>query len=318
MPRNEGMDQNKGSALVTALMVIVISTMAVGSLMAYSLAGTHRARRMTYEIRAKAIAEAGANRAYDALRMDYRLRRQGTLFSETPFAGGNYRVVVDSVDGGTTRLISTGQFRGAVHRIGLDVRNTLHEEGGPPYFDYAIFANGNMRFNGTPPTIQGGLHTNGEWTLNGNYNNVSGLVSAQNSDDIPAAYRADWQVLPFPSLSDPDFQSFLAEAEAAGQLTVHNGNRTFQGSQTFSGVTVVNGNVTFRGAGSRTVDGMLYVTGTVTANGSGTMTLNGTLLAGGNITFNGASGVFNHNSLIGGGSSDPDENAHVVVSGWWD
>ncbi len=308
---------DEGSAMVTALLVIVVSMIATGSLLAYSVSSTQRVRQMGDSIRAKAIAEAGANRAYNMLRSNYGARHNSPIFSNLSFAEGSYTVIVESVNGGVTRLISVGRFRDAEHRIGLDLRNTNHEESGPEYLDYAIFSNGDMRFNGTPPAVDGDLHTNGDWTLNGSYGNVNGKIAAKNSDSIPAPHRADWQATPFPSLSDPDFQEFLAEAEAAGQLTVYNGNQTFQGSSSFDGITVINGNLTFRGSGSREVNGMLYVTGNVTANGSGTLELNGVLLAGGNVTFNGASGVFSHVSPTGS-SSDPDENAHVVVSGWWD
>ena len=311
--------RRRGSSLITVMFVITITSLVAGSLYTVSSSMTGNVRTMADRIRAKAIAEAGANAVYSALRTDYDLRNKANAFPMTEFEGGSYAITLTTDDKGGTRVLSVGRYRHAEARVGLDMRDANHADSGvPEYLEYAIFSNGDLRFNGTPPYVEGNLHTNNDWTLNGSYDNVDGKISAQNSDSIPVAYRADWQVVPFPQLSDPEFQAFLADAEAQGILTWYNGDQTFQGSSSFSGVVVVDGNLTFNGSGDRTVDGMLYVVGNVTANGSGSMTLDGVLLSGGNITFNGASGMFDHNATSSDPNAGEDPEPHVVVSGWWE
>ncbi len=310
----------QGSALVTTMLVIMVSAVAAGSMYSLSSSMANRVRFMTDDIAAKAIAEAGANQAYSILRNQfYTGANNPDLFPLTTFGGGTYQVTVLSATNGVIRLVSEGLYGRGKARVGLDMRDTFWDEsGGPPFLSYAIFANGSLRFNGNPPTIDGGLHTNMDWILNGTYDNVTGLISAQNSASIPEAYRAVWQLIPFPKLDDPEFQEFLAAADDLGILTRMTGDQTFPRSIDFDGVVVIEGNVIFRGSGDRTINGMLYVTGDITSNGSGSMTLNGMLLAGGNILYNGAAGIFTHQDVIASDDDgNTDDNAYVVVSGWW-
>ena len=307
-------DGRDGSALVTTTGVIVIVMLITGSLSTYVLSGSHSVRRMADMARARAIAEAGANRAYDALRDNYSLRSttQTNLFPRTDFGGGSYIVAVDPDDANNvTRVVSTGRFRSAEYRVGVDLRDTNVGAGIPRFAEYAIFSNGSLTLNGSPQEMNGDLHSNDQFTLNGNYDTVNGLVYAPNSSAIPEAHRGDWAPVHFPRLSDPDFQEFLDAARAAGILTEYSGDQTFQGSHTFDGITVVDGSVTFRGSGTREINGLLYISEGFTANGSTSMS--GSILVGGNATINGSSAILGYQPPPGS-ALEP----HVVVSGWWD
>ncbi len=295
-----------GSALITVMIVATITFMAVGSLYALSASMAHQVRFNMDTIRARAIAEAGANKAYSILRDDYSKRNDPEAFPTTSFAGGEYRITVNPDLNGITRITSTGEFGRSEATLGVDVRDANEDEPDiPEYLEHAIFSNADLLFNGDP-TVNGSIHLNGFWTLNGSGDNINGTVTARNENS------GEWSPLPFPKLSDPDFQELLAEAEEQGRLTRYDGNETIRGDRTFNGIVVVDGNLTFQGSGTRDVNGLLYVTGDITSNGSGTMNLSGALLAGGDIRFNGSAGIFTHESVI-----PHDDESRVVVSGWW-
>ena len=305
----------RGSALVTTAGVTMVVMLAVGGLSTFVLATSHNVRRMAHVVRARAIAEAGANRAYSALRDDFSLRGSSptNLFPQTEFGGGHYTVNVEPSEGGLVRVISTGQSGSATHRIGVDLRDANYGGGVPPFMEYTIFSNGPMTFNGTPLLINGDLQTNGDFTLSGEDVNIEGMIFAPNIEDtgVSEEKRGEWKPIPFPQLADPEFQEFLDAAREAGTLTEYSESKTFHGDHQFHGITVVDGDVTFQGAGNREIEGMLYVAGDLTANGS--TTLKGVILAEGEIIINGASASLTHET-----DSGTELGPLVVVAGWWD
>ena len=317
----------RGSAMVTVMLVVVVSMMTTASLFAFSSSTVHRVRLLTEAIRAKAIAEAGINRGYNALQQDQSLRVTGTLYPTVEFGEGTYMVTTERMTGGWSRMISVGTFGRAEHQIGLDVRmdadsnadGTNDVVGVADFLKYAIFCNGSFVINGTPKGITGDLHSNGSFGLNGTWANVSGQVSAPPPNSIPEANKAEWTNIHFPQISDPDFQAYLAEAAAAGiPVTFLSGNQTFKKDQTFNGITVINGAVTFIGSGERVINGLLYIAGSFTANGS--TTLNGAIMVGGAATINGASAILGYNAdTIGAEGEDElatEDGDFKEI--WWD
>jgi len=303
-----------GSAIMTVMGMILVLSIVAGGFYSFSAGAIFQTRRLADSIRAKSIAEAGANEAVGFLMQPgyFSYRNDASSFPETTFGGGSYAVTVEDVSGtnnSRSRIISVGTYNEVSSAVVVDIRDAYLEqvEGGDEasWRDFALFANGDLTFNGSP-TIVGDVHTNNEWDNNGNYSGVSGQISAINSNEVPEAYRADWKLIPFPSLSDPAFQVMVSEARAKGQLTEYFGNQSFRSNMTFnasaSGITIVYGNITFLGSGNQTVRGLLYITGDLTANGSGTMTLNGALLSGGFIRFNGKAGVYSYSAIGSGGS----------------
>ena len=315
-------DPRNGSALLTVMIVVVISMMATASLFAYSLNTTHRIRVMTEAIRAKAIAEAGANRAYNAMVLDKTLRGSRTLYSGTSFGDGTYTVTLEEMPNGWTRMVSDGHFGRADHSIGCDVRiddgsAAAGTNAAPSFADFGIFCNGALVINGTPKNINGDLHSNGSFALHGVYANVNGHISAPPPNDVPAGLAAPWQNVHFPQLWEPEFQAWLAEQQAAGiPVTRYNGSQTFKKDHTFNGITIIDGAVTFIGSGTRTINGLFYVSGSFTANGS--TTLSGSIMAGGSMTINGASAILAYDGTIVGGGEDPIAEGPEPIEIWWD
>ena len=320
-------EARRGSAMVTVMLVVVVSMIAVGSLFAFTTSTTHRIRILTEAIRAKAIAEAGASRGYSDLTASG-LNTPETLYDDEDFAGGRYSVTCASVASNWIRMISIGTFGRAEHRVGVDVRFAAVDDGDaddniPSFLDafhYGIFCNGAFTINGTPKDVDGDLHANGSFTLNGTYDNVDGKVSAPPPNSIPASHKADWVEIPFPQLSDPAFQTWIAEQEAAGiAVTRLNGSQTFKKDHDFTGITLINGSVTFIGSGERNIAGILYISGSLTANGS--TTLNGSILVGGSLTINGASAILTYANITGSGGEEGDEDEdqfEIAQEVWWD
>ncbi len=309
----------QGSALVTVMLVVLVTSLVAGSFYLYAASTAHQVRRLTDAMHAQAIAEAGANQALSRLKQHYGLRHYPIFFPSRSFGGGRYDIILETHADGRTRIISIGSYQSATNVVGVNVRDANRDQVTWRHaLGYAIFSDGDLRFNGSPE-ILGDAHANGFWTLNGNYNDVNGMISAQNSETIPLAHRADWVNIPFPQLSDPEFQAFLDQAEAGGiPITRIQGNQVFQQNYAFDGIYIIEGNVIFRGAGTRDVNGMLYVTGNITANGAAQVIVDGLILSGGDIRFNGAAGVYSYNSVgDGSGGGDQDASADVVVSAWW-
>ena len=304
------------------MIVMAVLLVVTAGLSAFALSTVHRVHRMTDIIRAKAIAEAGANQAYNRLREDYTLIHSPEAFPKTDFSEGSYEIILTPVDDGRTRVVSIGRYGRAEQRVGMVLWDTHHAGIGPDYLNYAITANSDLTFHGTPQDISGSLQSNQEFILSGtpDYDTIDGKVSARNSDDIPESHRTDWEEVTFPTLSDPEFQAFLAEAEATGRLDRRDDDVVISPHDDFDfngDVVVIDGDLTLRGSGDREFSGLLYVTGNIITQGQGSMAFSGVMLAGGTTTFNGSSDVIHHNrKLVFGQEEEPDP--YVVVSAWWD
>ena len=317
----------QGSALLTVMIVVMITTIAAGGLYAFSATTLQRTRLVTESIRAKAIAEAGANRAYTQLN-ESGLDTSESIYDGVEFAGGDYSVTCQLVGENWLRMVSVGNFGRAQHKVGLDVRFAEVDDGdgdedAPGFLaamNYGIFCNGAFVINGTPKNVNGDLHSNGSFALHGTYANVNGKVSAPPPNDVPASHAAPWQNIHFPQLWEPEFKAWLEAQEAAGvSVTRLTGSQTFKKDQTFNGITVIDGSVTFIGSGTRTINGLLYVSGSFTANGS--TSLNGSIMVGGSLTINGASAILTYANVAGGGDpvAEEDETEYEIAQEiWWD
>ncbi len=350
MPTNLTRNRCKGSGLLTVLVVVLVIAIATASIASLTTGLPVIIRRQSDAIRAKAIAEAGLNEAYSRLTADFGLRYNPAAFPLTNFGGGSYDITVTPIGDSMARLLSVGRYGVATMRVGMDVRNagTRPENDGdddvpPNPWRYAMFANGNLRLNGTPPTVRGHLHTNQEFRLSGNPRNIEGTVTARSFDwsggQLPPQQIGTFREVPFPSLSDPYFVSLLGIAQAnnavrpggrtyrasdfagiSGGVIWITGNATLHGSFTFNGVVVVTGKITFQGSGTRVINGLLYTPSSIEANGSTELYLTGSLMAGGNIEFNGASSIFTHGAVGPGGDEDdtPTGEDRIVVTAWWE
>jgi len=307
-----------GSALMTAMGMIFIITLVAGGFYAFAVGSMHQTRKLGDVVRARAIAEAGVNDAVSFLGQpgNYEYRSDPDSFPVTEFAGGTFDVSIenstDTNAPGRCLVTSVGTYHDATAAVVVDLRDAnleLIEGGTATWRDFAIFANGDLSFNGSP-AINGDVHTNNDFDLNGNDTGITGSVSAQNEADLAgmldASKIAEWQLIPFPELSDPEFQALVNQARTAGLLTEVFGNKTYKNGEDFNistnAITIIHGNVTILGSGRHDIDGVLYITGSLTGNGKAEMVLRGSLLAGGDILFNGAAGVFTYSAPPGAGS----------------
>jgi len=348
--KNQNTKSDRGrqaSAMVVVMTLVILAVFITGSMAAFSTSLAPVVRRMAANIRAKAIAEAGLNRAYALLAEDFSRRTASPLLPSTSFGGGSYDVRVESVGTRAARVYSTGRFGPAEARLCMLVENrneTAEERPSDPLSPWgrAIFANGNLRLNGTPPAVRGDLHSNQQFRLSGRPDNILGTVTARtfnwSGGVLPPSQIGVFQEIRFPQLSDEYFVRLYAAAQArnairpggtyreadlsalSGGVVWFTGDVTFHGSFQFTGDMVVAGNITFQGSGTRVLNGLLYTPGHVTANGATTLMLTGAMLAGGNIEFNGASSIFTHAAVGPAGEQDPTETDRdrVVVSALWE
>lgn len=334
-----------GSALMSVLLVATILVVLTGGIVTLTSQMPDIVRRKTDTVRAKAIAEAGLNQIYSALVRDFDQRNNAGEYSETSFAGGSYVITMLPVSNNAARVISLGRYGVATVRVGMDVCNvgTLGTEGEDPTnpWRYAIFANGNLRLNGTPPAVRGGMHSNQEFRLNGVPSNVEGEVTARTfqwtGGQLPSDQIGTFHEIPFPQLTDPYFVELLKTAKdngafrgpgtyrqsdlasLKGGVAWFTGDVTLHGSFTYNGILIVTGNITFQGSGTRTLSGLMFTPGHITANGSTTLYLTGSMMSGGNILFNGAASIFTHSGVGPDDGEDGTEGEDkIVVSAMWE
>lgn len=312
----------QGSALITVMIVLFIISLAAGGFYAFSTNAVYQVHGMADAIRARAIAEAGANKVVNQLVADY-TQRNGS-FSPESFGDGTYEVSLVNTDG-RCLMTSVGTYGRATALVGVDIRDAKRENQPPSWRDYAVFANGDLTLNGTP-VIDGDMHTNNGWALNGGYDFVTAMITALSfkGDPPPADKVGIWQLVPFPELSDPDFQALMADAESRGKLLwlEQPGKKAVEIKSDWNPtaeIIIINDDLVFIGGPEVTINGLVYVNGHVTVNGSSELNVTGALLARDDITFNGGAGIFTHDpaSSGAGGTGDADVDAEVKVYAWW-
>jgi hypothetical protein len=318
---NTKQQHQAGSALVTVMIIIFIISLTAGGFYSFSASMLRQSETMTDAVRARAIAEAGANQAVRRLLDDFD-ERDTMDGEETAFGGGSYVISVDN-DDERSALSVEGRYGDASAVVGVALRDA-NQSNLPEWSEYSMFTDGQIRLSGTP-TINASatLHANMNFIVNGNWNSIDGAISAANESDIaamlPSSQVIPWEVKPFPTLDSAHFQLLRAAAVASGELEEIFGDKVYKKNQApTKELTIVHGNVTFQSAGTRNINGILYVTGNIRANGSSTFNIWGTMMADGEIDFNGASGTFDYRTnayeKIVGPSSGSNE---VEVTGWW-
>lgn len=103
----------QGAALVTVLIVVVLMTLAGATVINLASQQSYAANRVREQVKAQALAEAGANEAYSILKADFSQRESDTAFPEKQFEDGTYDATVTPV-GNDMALISCAAGCGAV------------------------------------------------------------------------------------------------------------------------------------------------------------------------------------------------------------
>ncbi len=164
--------RKEGSALITVLLVVLISTILVGSFFVLGSQRAFMANKLTNRTRALAIAEAGVNVAYSILATNFDARLNDDAFPQTAYAGGTYDVTVTPISNNIAVIKSVGTYNGVSDVTILDVTKkgeTAAGGGGtsnpPPQGAWAcaILSGDDMTWTGSGTTDVGGgrIHTNG-------------------------------------------------------------------------------------------------------------------------------------------------------------
>lgn len=167
--------QNKdGSALLTVLLVVLISTIMVGSFFNMSSQRSFMAKKLTNRTRAISIAEAGVHVAYSILATNFEARSSDDAFPETAYAGGVYDVTITSIGDDIAVIKSAGTYGDVTEMTILDVRKEGTISGGSgggaipgTAWECSVFASGKITVNGNG-NIQGVTHCNNDFRANGN------------------------------------------------------------------------------------------------------------------------------------------------------
>lgn len=285
------MRRRQGSALLTVLLLVLLVPLVGGAIIRLAQQQSFTVHRQADMMRAKLIAEAGANFAYQQVAQNFPTRTNASAFPSTSYAGGTYDVTVQPLGTRAAVIISTGQFNSAITRVIMDIYNDGELSGVlPPTSPWAhsVFVNGTITLNGSGNvlgsvrcnstvrqngSIEWGLATNtcnvwsvGEFRANG----VATIYGTVNAPIIDASgYITQRNVgpvatVPFPTV---DLTPYYNIAVANGQ--VFSGG-TYNSDVALGnipgGICWYNGNVTFKKSCS--FRGCVIATGGVLFNGS--------------------------------------------------
>jgi hypothetical protein len=284
---------SRGSALFTVLMTIFVLSVILTVVMGSGTQRSFTSRVLSDGVRAKAIAEAGAAYAFNALSADFEQYTNAAAFPETSFGGGTYDVDIVTVDSGKILIKSTGVYNGTIEETILDVKHVEVESETPlpsGAFAYAIVAGGDMGWFGTGLTAcgDGGVHANGAYKMTGSCSMEANLSSCvqiwstgttvidgdatapdfkgQSPGNVTGTgTEASVDVVEIP---DIDLTPYYNWALAHGE--VYNGNQNLSGStpvEPNGGIMWVNGDLRYSGSGD--LVGCFIATGDIDISGSG-------------------------------------------------
>lgn len=287
-----------GSVLLIILVFAFVVSMAVLTVFVVSRQSSGSVNAISDQMRAKVIAEAGANAAYSVLTTNFGARTNEAAFPVTSFGGGVYDVSVQSIGTDQAVICSTGRYGNAVARTVLDIKNHPKNLSGSTNgtaqgaFGYAVVSGDQMTWTGTGiMRIEGKVHANGGFKMTGSdvmtgtTCRVSSSVEIWSVGDTMIYGDASAPVwkgkspsnivgtvttgpVPLVQIPDIDLTPYYNHALANGQ--VYNGNWHFTGVSDLAptgGIMWVNGNLKWSGSGR--LVGCFIATGDVNLSGSG-------------------------------------------------
>lgn len=180
--------QQKGSALIIVLGIIVVVTITAGA-MSYTAGQQMHAAKITREmLKARLIAESGLNKAYNTIKGDF--SKIGACAQSGALGEGTYAVRVVSELGGNpnrAQLISEGQCGIGRAVVSADLENIpLRTAGdddvGSGFFPlpFDLLVGGDLLLNGNIRALFDAIFANGPLTVGGStFLDVTKLSSAQ-------------------------------------------------------------------------------------------------------------------------------------------
>lgn len=156
----------RGSAILATFGLVLLVALICSSMYGYSSQQVFSIVRTRDFLRAKVIAEAGANQAYNKVRYDFTKVANASLFPETDFGGGTYDVSFTASGTNQAHLISVGRCGMAEARVSADLLNqdrqtvswlTDNRKVDPAVFtNYAVLAGGMIDWGGGGEIRNGG------------------------------------------------------------------------------------------------------------------------------------------------------------------
>lgn len=298
MNRKTQTDRNRGSALVTMMIVLLLVCLASAALTGFARQQTHAITRIRDYMKAQAYAEAGVHDAYSVLKANWAARENDSAFPMKNYADGSYDPSVTPIGQNLVLISAVGRCNRATATAKADARNyggtapgSTNATPSHPAYGYAVVSGGQMTWNGNGLTrvINGKIHSNNKLKLTGGQILQASLVSSSveiwstgNTELRGNAAAPAWQgkspgnitgtavtgpvpLVPLPPL---DLTPYYNHALANGQ--VYNGNQHFMGSGDLApagGIMWVNGN--FKWSGSGRLIGCFIATGNIEITGSG-------------------------------------------------
>ncbi len=167
--------QQKGSALIIVLGIIVVVTITAGA-MSYTAGQQMHAAKITREmLKARLIAESGLNKAYNTIKGDF--SKIGACAQSGALGEGTYAVRVVSELGGNpnrAQLISEGQCGIGRAVVSADLENIPlrtadDDDAGDGFFPlkYDLLVGGELFFSGNPKALFTDIFSNGPLEVTG-------------------------------------------------------------------------------------------------------------------------------------------------------
>ena len=292
----EKMRSKHGSALLIVMGIIMFMSMLLGAVSRATSHRTFMARRLPDRIRALAIAEAGANKAYSIMTTDFNKRTNAALFPPTSYGNGSYDADIVPVGDDLAVIYCTGICRGATVSVIFDVKNykgstswEWNDEWDEAFgcaiacgstFDFGgcgdiSSTNGPVSFHANASMIIRGsagvsvsLSSSTDISI-GNNKTIDGDVTAPILDYKPSKVTitgtASEEPIPMVTIPELDLTPFATWAAANGEY--------------------VDGDWSFNGDTYTPEGGILYVNGTVQV--SSHAVINGSIIANGDIHVSG-------------------------------
>jgi hypothetical protein len=263
----------------------------------------YSARLVRDEIKAQALAEAGANEAYAILKADFSSREDPDAFPEKEYAGGTYDANVSPIGDDSATVVCVASVGDATATVRMDVKDFGIDDGGAagpgpaplPAYQCAILA-GSIRWGGNGQTVTGGgdVHSQSTFEMNGTTDvfcdeltAVTHIKAVGNctitADTTSPSYQnkcpgnitgnvttAPVDPIPIPVLDlAPYYQYALAHGEVHDSLAAAGGSTI----QPDGGIAWINGDVHLSGGAS--IVGCIIATGDIKVTGNCTHTLVG-------------------------------------------
>jgi len=254
----------RGTILAATAILIAILLLVAGSMYEWSNHQMHYLGRLNDSLQARALAEAGLDRALATLSADFNSKNDAGNFPSTTLGGGTYDAAVSTISG-RHLVTSTGSYKDTQTNVSAEVNEPTISA-----LSYGIATGGNLIWDpgtgGSSSTITGDLYSAGnllvEGTVTGDLT-AGGTITSTRATVGGTETAGSSTVVSFPTLNAGFYQT-IAQA---------NGN-------------YITGNVNYNDSNpipSSPAGGVIYVTGNIKI--TGTQSTTSCIVAGGNITF---------------------------------